>query len=109
MEKINIQLKINNKDLPYTYTGEASSNRDIIEFVDNGEEYIYDKKINRLTKTRNNYKVVIDFDEEIIRLNDNDNLINIKIKIKSKIISNNYIKLIYSIDGNEITFELEVK
>lgn len=109
MEKINIDLKIKNKDLPYIYTGEANLNRDIIDFKDNDEEYIYDKKINRLSKVKNGYKIVLDFDQEVVRLNDNDNPLDIKIKIKSKKISNNYIKVIYSIDENEITFELEVK
>lgn len=109
MEKINIDFKIMNKDLPYTYTGEATLNKDIIEFKDNDEEYIYDKKINRLTKIKNGYKIVLDFDQEVIRLNDNDSSLDMKIKIKKKNISNNSIKVIYSIDRNEITFELEVK
>ena len=45
----------------------------------------------------------------VIRLSENDSSLDIKINIKDKKISNNYIKIIYSIDEKEITFELEVK
>ena len=109
MEKINIEFKILNKDLPYIYEGEATLNKDIIEFKDNDEEYIYDKKINRLIKIKNGYRIVIDFEKELISLNEKDNSLDIKVNIKDKKISNNYIKVIYSIDEKEITFELEVK
>ena len=109
MQKINIEFKINNSNLPYQYVGEAELNKDIIEFNDNDENYLYDMKINRLTKIKNNYRIVIDFDKEIIQVYEKDTSLDIKIKIKSKKISSNYIKIIYSIDKEEIEFELEVK
>ena len=109
MKKISINFKIDNKELPYIYKGEASLNKDIIEFIDNDEEYIYDKKINRLTKIKNGYKIVIDFDQELIKLYEKENSLDIKIKIKKKKIEDNYINIDYVIDNNEICFELEVE
>lgn len=109
MQKINIEFKINNSKLPYLYIGEAELNKDIIEFNDNDENYLYDKKINRLTKTKNGYRIVIDFDKEVISVYEKDTSLDIKINIKEKKISNNNIKIIYSIDKEEIEFELEVK
>lgn len=109
MQKINIEFKIKNSKLPYQYSGEAVLNKDILEFNDNDENYLYDMKINRLTKTKNGYRIVIDFEKEMIQVYEKDTSLDIKIKIKSKKISSNYIKIIYSIDKEEIEFELEVK
>ena len=110
MNKKSITLKIDNQNLPYIYNGEASINKEIIEFIDNDEEYIYDMKINRLTKIKNGYKIVIDFDQELIKLYDEkENCLDIKIKIKKKEIKENNINIIYIVDKNEICFELEVE
>ena len=109
MEKINIKFLLDNKEMPYLYEGEATLNKDIIEFNDQDTNYIYDKKINRLTKIKDKLKFVLDFDNEVINIEENGIEINIKFKIKKKKIIYKKINIIYSIENNKILFELEVK
>lgn len=110
MEKINISFKIINDELSYSYNGIASINKDLIEFNDDDFNYIFDKKIKRLIKSKKDYSTIIDFLNKNIKIIDNDKEINIEIELKKIKINRNNIDIIYKIDNNDIVFEIkEVK
>lgn len=107
MEKINIILKLDNKDIPYEYKGVATKNKDIIEFTDKKDNYIFDKKVQRLIKNNENSTIMLDFKNQEIRIREKENELIINIKVKKIDISNNKIKIIYIIDKNEIAFQIK--
>ena len=102
MKKININLKLNNKEMPYEYKGEALLKKDIIEFNDNKDNYIFDKTAKRFVKSNNKTIINIDFLNKEIKVKDKDNELYIKIEIKKLNIDGNNIDIIYKVDNNDI-------
>ena len=112
MEKINIIVTLDNKDLPYEYTGMAFVNKDIIEYDDIGYNfkkfhYIFDKTVKRLIKSSSDDTIILDFlnEEVIVRRNNND--LMMKIKVKKLEIDGNNIDVIYIIDKEDIKFQIK--
>ena len=101
-------MNISSEEDKYSYKGSAILNRDIITFYDK-DDYIFDKKINRLIKTNKNKKMIIDFNNKLITIIDKDNNVNIDIDITKKKISENKIEIIYRIDKSIFTFILLIE
>ena len=81
MNLINVMVKINNPDAPYKYKGAAREHKDIIEYDNLEENFVFDKQIERITKTNNKNIVIVEFKNKEIRVNEDNKEINIKIKI----------------------------
>lgn len=109
MKKIKIKLKVKNKNNPYKYEGIATLNKDIITFIDNDEEYIFDKTINRLTKIKKDNKIVLDFNLEIVNISDKNNNMSFDIKIINKNIDDNKIEFIYTMGDEDIVMNLFIE
>ena len=107
MEKIKINLIINNPDVPYKYNGDAKEYNDIIEFYNKDENVIYDKTMNRITKTNKNNTIIIDFinKEIIIKYKENELRTNIKLLKEEK--EENRFYYLYELEKNKIEFILE--
>ena len=108
MKEILIKMNIKSDNDNYSYNGIANLNRDIITFCDK-DEYIFDKRINRLSKINKNKKIIIDFNNKLINISDKDNRINIDIDVTKKDISENKIEIIYKIDKNRFNFKLIIE
>jgi hypothetical protein len=106
MNKININLKLNNKDMPYEYNGEATIKKDIIEFNDNLDNYIFDKTAKRFVKSNKKNIINIDFLNKNIIIKDNDNELSINIEVKRIKIKDNNIDIIYKIDKDDINLNI---
>lgn len=107
MEKINIIVKLDNKEMPYKYRGEATINKDIIEFNDKKDNYIFDKKVQRLIKSSEESTIMLDFKNKNIKIKEKENELIINIEVKEINISKNNVKIIYIIDKNEIIFQIK--
>ncbi len=107
MNLINIKVDIKNIDSPYHYEGKAKEYNDIIEFNYLNEDFIFDKKIQRITKIGDINTIVVDFLNKEIIIKSKEKELNISIKILSKKINENYYYYLYSIDKNKIEFILE--
>lgn len=107
MNIIKIYLKINNPEAPYKYNGTAKEYNDIIEFFDNDQNIIFDKTMNRITKTNKNNTIIIDFinKEIIIKYKENELRTNIKLLKEEK--EENRFYYLYEIDNNKVEFELK--
>lgn len=107
MKETKIYVSIVNKDEPYEYRGLALFNGEILEYNDENFNYIYDFKINRLTKFNKENKIIIDFDKEEIILGENRNFI-IKIVVKEKEIENDKVYIKYLIEDKVIGFIIKI-
>lgn len=107
MNLINIFVKINNSDAPYEYKGEAKEYKDIIEYDNLNENFVFDKQIERITKSSDKNKVVVDFKNEEIRVNSDNKELNIKIKVIKKEINEFRYYYLYEFDKMKIEFILE--
>ena len=111
MKKTNIYVKLNNKDIPYEYNGMANYNDNILEFIDkiNNEEYkyVFDKRVKRLVKSNNKNDIIIDFNNEEIRINENGIELYIKMKVKKYKVENNNVEIIYNVDNHDILLQIE--
>lgn len=115
MNKINIKVKLDNKDMTYHYEGVAYTNKDIIEYHDkefNYKEYhyIFDKKVKRLIKSCEDTTITLDFHNEQLKINDNNRELKMDIDVEKIDINGNNIEIIYKVDKDEIKYEIkEVK
>ena len=109
MNLVNIVVKINNKNAPYYYKGVAKKYKDIIEYDYNNENFVFDKAIERVTKSSKNESVIVDFKKEEIIIKSNNNELNIKIKILNKDIKDNRFYYLYEFDKMKIEFILELE
>jgi hypothetical protein len=107
MKTINIYLKLDNKDIPYKYSGEALLKKDIIEFNDNKDNYIFDKTAKRFVKSNNRTIINIDFLNKEINIKEKDNELTIKIIVKKLIIDGNNIDIIYKVDNYDIKLSIK--
>ena len=107
MKKTRISVQLNNKDMPYTYTGDANINDSIIEFIDNDYNYIFDKKVRRLLKSNRYNSITIDFLQKEITIKENDKEYSMKIEVKKYKVEENNIEIIYNIGNDDI--ELKMK
>ena len=107
MNLIIIKVEINNVDSPYHFEGEARELNDIIEFDYLKENFIFDKKIQRVTKSSSNDSIIVDFlnKEIIIKSKEKSLKFNIEL-LDSKITDKKYYYL-YKLDNNKIEFILE--
>ncbi len=110
MDKINIIVKLNSQDTNYNYKGNAYINKDIIEYFDEDCHYIFDKKIKRLIKSREKTSIILDFQNEELKIIDNNNEVRTKIEVEKIEISKNNIIIVYKIDKNKFIYRMkEVK
>ena len=107
MNLVNIIVKINNQDAPYSYKGEAKEYKDIIEYDYLDENFVFDKQIERITKSNDKSSVVVDFQKEEIVINSDNKELNIKIKVIKKDINENRFYYLYEFDKMKIEFILE--
>ena len=110
MKLINVKVDINNLDSPYHYRGEAKEYNDIIEFCYLNENFIFDKKIERVTKSYFTNTIVVDFLNKEIIIKSKEKSFTLNIDLLNKEISDNKYYYLYSIDNNkfEFIFEKEV-
>ena len=107
MNLIKIRVKINNVDSPYYYEGEAREHNDIIEYNNLDEDFIFDKKIQRVTKSDSSNTIVVDFLKKEIIIKSKEKSLSLSIKVLKKEIKENKLYYMYSIDNNKIEFILE--
>ena len=107
MNLIKLKVDINNTDSPYHYDGEAKEHNDIIEFDYLNENFIFDKKIQRVTKSSFNNTIVVDFLNKEIIIKSKEKSLSFKIKILKKKINDNKYYYLYTVDNNKIEFILE--
>lgn len=106
MKQINISVKLNNKEMPYEYNGEAFANDNIIEFTDKDCNYIFDKKVRRLVKNSHSSNLIIDFLEKEIKIIENNKEYSMKIEVKKYKVKENNIEIIYNIGNDDIEFKI---
>lgn len=109
MKKIRIKLTIENKNNPFKYEGIAKLNKDIITFNDNNDEYIFDKAINRLTKTKKENKIILDFNKKLLNIIDKSNNMSFNIIVIKKNIDKKKMEFIYTIGDENIKFNLLIE
>ena len=107
MNKINIKVKISNEDMPYLYEGVAKEYNDIIEYDYLGENFIFDKKIKRVTKDQGNSIIVVDFLSKEIIIKSNSKELKICFDLIKEETSNSKYYYLYKIDDKKIEFLLE--
>lgn len=107
MNLINISVKINNEEAPYSYKGVAKEYKDLIEFNNQNENFIFDKTIKRVTKNDINSTVVVDFLNKEIIIKSKEKTFSLNIEMIKEEITNNKYYYLYIIDNKEIEFILE--
>ncbi len=109
MKEVNICFQVINKDNPYRYIGKAEINKDIIKFSDKDVNYLYDKKIKRLTKQSKDNTLVIDFQNQNILMKSDGQEFAINIFVSKCIIDEDKIEIMYKIDEDLINFIIEIR
>lgn len=107
MKTINIYVKVDNNDIPYEYKGEATINKDLIEFNDKPYNYIFDKKAKRLIKSNQSNLIIIDFLNQELKITEDNKEFTMKIEVKKITIDDNNINAIYNIENNEIKLHIK--
>lgn len=104
MNLIKIKVIINNPNSPYHYEGDAYEHLDLIKYNNLNEEFIYDKKIERVTKTNLNGSIIVDFLNKVIIIKSKEKTLNININLIKRKITKNQFYYLYKIDDNKIEF-----
>lgn len=107
MNLINVKVSINNDDAPYYYDGIAKEYKDLIEYDYLDENFIYDKNIERITKTGTNNTVVVDFLNKEIIIKSKEKTFNLNFELLKKEITDNNFYYLYKIDKKKIEFILK--
>ena len=107
MNLIKIKVDINNVDSPYHYKGEAKEHNDIINYNYLDEDFIFDKKIERVTKSSTNNTIVVDFLNKEIIIKSKEKSLSLSINLIKKEIKDKRFYYLYSIDNNKFEFILE--
>ena len=107
MNEINIKVTINNKEAPYCYEGAAKENKELIEYKYLNEEFLFDRKIERVTKISSNSTIIIDFFNKEIIIKSKENTIRVDIEIIKKETNDKKYYYIYKLGEEEIEFILE--
>lgn len=104
MKKINIKVYINNEESPYYYEGDAYEHLDLVKYYYLNEEFIYDKKIERITKIGVNSSIVVDFLNKVIIIKSKEKTLEIKIDLIKRKITENQFYYLYKIDNKKFEF-----
>ena len=107
VNKINIKVRINNDENPYFYEGDAIDNHDLIEYRYLNEDFIFDKKIERITKININSTIIVDFLKKEIIIKSKENTFKMGIEIIKKEINEKKYYYIYKLNEKKIEFILE--
>ncbi len=109
MKKIIVSMNVDSKNMPYIYEGEGLLNKDLILFSNGEYKYIFDLKIKRLIKEKENDKMIIDFKNKQIKISNEDLEIDFNIEmIASKENKSSY-SYKYKLDKEEISFNISYK
>lgn len=109
MKEVNICFQVINKDNHYKYIGKAETNKDIIKFSDNNVNYIFDKKIKRLTKESKDSTLVVDFQNQSILMKNDEHEFVIEISVLKDISVEDKTEIVYKIDEDLINFIIEIR
>lgn len=107
MNNILIEMEILSKNTPYKYKGQGKRNKDLILFDDKDNNYIFDLKMKRLTKTHKKEKIVVDFSQERIEIDSDGIEIDIKISLVDESIKEEFYSCKYKLDREEIYFVIK--
>lgn len=107
MKKVKIKLKVNSSDTNYIYNGMGTINKDLVEFTDNDDKYLFDITLKRIIKSNKDSKIIIDFNKECVIINALNNQLEFKIKVIFREEEKNY-KYKYELEKNIFEFLLEV-
>ena len=107
MNLIKVKVDINNEDSPYHYEGDARELNDIIEYNFQNENFIFDKKIQRVTKSNSSNLLIVDFLNKKIIIKSKEKNLELDIEILEKKISNNEYYYLYKLDNYKIEFILK--
>lgn len=98
METVKISLKLINSEMPYEYNGIATKDNNLLIFEDKDDKYIFDKDKKVLNKSNKEKKLVIDFKNCIITVDE----YSIDIDVLEEYISDGEIFYRYSLNDNVI-------
>lgn len=81
----------------------------IVKYTENNTMNILDTKEETLKRKNKEKELIIDFKNEIIKTNYNNYNLELKIKVKSEIKKENYMKIEYILIDTKDIFEYEIK
>lgn len=108
MKKVKIIFKINNNDTNYIYNDIGTINKDLVEFADIDDKYIFDMSLKRIVKSTKDSKIIVDFNKECVIINALNNQLEFKIKVILREEDEKRYKYKYELEDNMFEFLLEV-
>lgn len=109
MSKINIEIILKqNKKTELSIKTLGILQDDKIKYKENNIINVLDIKNETLKRKNKDYEIIIDFKNEIITNNYNNNELKLKIKVKNKKIEQNKINIEYIIIDTKDIFEYEI-
>ncbi len=109
MSKINIEIILKqNKKTELSIKTLGILQDDKIKYKENNIINVLDIKNKTLKRKNKDYEIIIDFKNEIITNNYNNNELKLKIKVKNKKIEQNKINIEYIIIDTKDIFEYEI-